>query len=155
MTNPSQPNHVDPSGFILPGEPFLPSNQEQRSYKSVTLYDATSFAGALLNKQESFCWVQGLLPRGYSLREPADFEEFFEAEELLAELELEMEAGTLEASLSLPLSERQIEAILATIRECQRLFDHTLSLSQRLRMRLMAACRTELRLLRKELHGVS
>ena len=154
MTPASNQNHVDPSGFLLPGDPFVPSNQEQRSYKSVTLYDATSFAGALLNKQESFCWVQGLLPQGYSLREPTDFEEFFEPEELLSELEFEMEAGTLERSLSLPLSERQIEAILATIRECQSLFDHTLSLSQRLRMRLMAACRAELRVLRKELHGV-
>lgn len=108
-------------------------------------------ARALLANDPHRCAELGSLPAGYSHHEPADFEEFFQPELALEEAKGAPGWGTLEEPTD--LHDDQVEAIAATIAELHRSFDHTLPLSARLRFRLMAACRDELRLLVAELEG--
>ena len=160
MSTPCKRKHVSPSGAILPENHHFPRTEGQPITIAVDRWflesrsapagaDSIAQARALLSNNPDLCDELGALPSGYSHQEPADFEEFFQPELSLATAETDPEWGFLEDSNS--EHQAALDAIAATVAELRRGFDHTRPLSARLRFRLMAACREELRLQLAEL----
>lgn len=109
---------------------------------------------AILFAEVPTCERMGLLPPTFS-KDEADREEFFHPEITLQRCAGLPDWGLAEDPGDEETGQSRVEltesAILATVQEMHRSFDHTGPLSARLRMRTQKACREELAQLRTEL----
>ena len=144
-TNVSQPStveHADPQANVLLGHHPAPAREGQ----PITLSDpkaALVAAEAILGREEGYCRFLGLLPDRYDASGECDREEFFEPHTAVALAEDDPRGGWLDEATGQPVPDL-CAAIAATISEMHRSFDCERPISERLRLRLMAACRAEL-----------
>jgi hypothetical protein len=108
---------------------------------------------ALLHRHEQGCRLFHLLPPGYH-GDPADRDEFFFPDRVLKVAVKDPAWGCVEEPAEAMASHLSL-AVARTIGELHRGFDYLRPISGRLRLRLMAACWAELKLLRAELADVA
>lgn len=116
-----------------------------------TIADALRCADALLRRREQDCRDMRLLPVSYH-GEDCDRDEFFFPASVLKLAAQDPHWGCLDDPQGpFTIEEHLARSIASTVSEMHRAFDHQQPLSARLRMRILASCRTELALLVREL----